>query len=84
MATVVAENTKEAWEVKDPLCVWWCCVRAHVCIKVEELGLKDVVPGCEKAPLSCRQGRYSEEQTGCVSGAREPRINNTGPQRVRE
>lgn len=30
MATVVAENTKEAWEVKDPLCVW-CVVCVHTC-----------------------------------------------------
>lgn len=30
MATVVAENTKEAWEVKDPLrCVLCACTRVH-------------------------------------------------------
>lgn len=39
MATVVAENIEEAWEVRDTLCVG--CVRAHVCIEVEELELRD-------------------------------------------
>lgn len=54
-----------------------------MCIKVEELELKDVVPGCEQGLLSCRRGGYSEEQMGCVRGVREP-INNTVPQCVRD
>lgn len=80
MATVVAENTKEEWEVKAPLCV----VRVHTCAsRWRSWSWKMWFLDVKKAPLSCRQGGYSEEQTGCVRGARAPRINNTGPQRVR-
>lgn len=58
MATVVAENIKEAWEVEDT-CVCWC-VCVHVRIKVKGLALKDKVSVCETAviiqttrPFSC-------------------------------
>lgn len=46
MATVVAKNIKEAWEVEDSVSAG-VRVRVHVRIKVEEL--KDKVSVCEIA-----------------------------------
>lgn len=48
MATVVAENIKEAWEVEDSASAGVrMCACVHVRIKVEEL--KDKVSVCEIA-----------------------------------
>lgn len=57
-------------------------MRPHVCIKVEELELKDVVSVREKTHSLYGQGGDSEEQTGCVCRTHELRMNKTIRQRV--